>query len=97
MSTNITVTATHASWSTELSLFPPQDVVTETPSFDATILMEIMRDKLYTKKQYTRKFLVYWLICLIEIPHIDLVVYLPILIDPLLIILGDQNNDIQST
>jgi len=73
-----------------------KDIVTETPSFDATVFISLLRERLYTKKQYTRRYLVQWLVCIMSIPTIDIVAFLPELLDPLFLVLDDESKEIKS-
>ncbi|XP_078482952.1 protein VAC14 homolog [Ciona intestinalis] len=73
-----------------------KDIVTETPTFDVTAFVSLLRERMYTKKQFTRRFLVQWLKCVMSIPEVDILVFLPELLDPLLLILGDPSKEIRN-
>uniref|UniRef100_H2YAI9 Protein VAC14 homolog n=1 Tax=Ciona savignyi TaxID=51511 RepID=H2YAI9_CIOSA len=73
-----------------------KDIVTETPTFDITAFVALLRERMYTKKQFTRRFLVQWLKCVMSIPEVDILVFLPELLDPLFLILGDTSKEIRN-
>jgi len=73
-----------------------QDIVTETPAFDLAAFIALLRERFYTKKPNTRRFLVQWLACIMSIPEIDALAFLPELLDAIFLILGDENKEIRN-
>lgn len=51
--------------------------------------MTLLRERLYTKSSFGRQFVISWISVLDAVPDIDLVVYLPELLDGLFRILDD--------
>nr|CAB3267587.1 protein VAC14 homolog [Phallusia mammillata] len=73
-----------------------KDIVTETPAFDVAAFVLLLRERFYTKKPHTRRFLVQWLICIMSIPEIDTLAFLRELLDALFLILGDSSKEIRN-
>ena len=56
----------------------------------------LLRERLYTKNQFTRRFLVQWLNYVMTIPEIDIIAFLPEFLEALFPILGDTSKEISS-
>ncbi len=72
-----------------------QDIVTESSSFDLVTFMPLLRERLYTKNTFARQFVISWISVLHAVPDIDMVIFLPDLLDGLLNILEDQTMEIK--
>ncbi|XP_039264728.1 protein VAC14 homolog [Styela clava] len=72
-----------------------KDIVTEFPAFDVAGFMPLLCDRIYTMNQYTRRFLIQWLICLDSVPEINILIYLPKFLDGMFQILGDTSMEIK--
>lgn len=55
-----------------------------------------LREKLLTKNEFARQFIISWVAVLDTCPDIDLVVFLPELLDGLFKILEDPSNEIKT-
>lgn len=72
-----------------------KDIVTESTSFDLEGFMPLLRERIYTKGSFARQFVISWISVLDMVPGIDLVVYLPELIDGLFRILDDPMPEVK--
>ncbi|CAH1779830.1 unnamed protein product [Owenia fusiformis] len=72
-----------------------KDIVTESSSFDLVAFMPLLRDRIYTKNPFARQFMVSWIQVLDAGPDIDMIVFLPELLDGLFNILGDPTSEIR--
>jgi len=72
-----------------------KDIVTETKSFDVSAFIPLLRERLYAKKALAQRFVVTWVQLLNDIPSIDMLVYLPELLDGLFVILTEQTVEIK--
>ncbi len=72
-----------------------QDIVTGSSSFDLVTFMPLLRERLYTKNTFARQFVISWISVLHAVPDIDMVIFLPDLLDGLLNILEDQTMEIK--
>jgi vacuole morphology and inheritance protein 14 len=72
-----------------------KDIVTETKSFDVASFIPLLRERLYAKKALAQRFVVTWVQLLNDIPSIDMLIYLPELLDGLFVILSEQTADIK--
>ena len=70
--------------------------MSEKPVFEVSTFVVLLRDRLYTKNQYTRRFLVQWLNCVMAIPEIDILAFLPEFLEALFPILGDTSKEISN-
>lgn len=52
--------------------------------------MPLLRERLYSKSPFARQFVISWISVLDMVPDIDLVLYLPELLDGLFLILDDH-------
>lgn len=66
-----------------------KDIVTESPSFDLPAFMPLLRERIYTKSSFARQFVISWISVLDAVPDIDLIIYLPEILDGLFKILDD--------
>lgn len=57
--------------------------------------MPLLRERIYTKNPFTRQFLISWLTVLHSVPHLDLMSFLPDILDGLFTILEDQTQEIK--
>lgn len=69
--------------------------MTEDPSFDISNFMTLLCDRIYTKNQFTRRFLMQWLIYMDSVPEINVLTFLPKFLDALFEILGDPSPEIR--
>ena len=69
--------------------------MTETKSFDVASFIPLLRERLYAKKALAQRFVVTWVQLLNDIPSIDMLVYLPELMDGLFVILSEQTVEIK--
>jgi vacuole morphology and inheritance protein 14 len=68
-----------------------QDIVTASPSFSVDAFVPRLRDYMRVANPYKRQFLVSWVAALESVPDLDLLAYLPELLDGLFGLLGDPN------
>ncbi|CAG2057122.1 unnamed protein product [Timema podura] len=71
------------------------DIVTESASFDLVGLMPHLRKKIYSNNTFARQFIISWVSVLDAVPDIDLIIFLPEILDGLFRILEDPNKEIQ--
>lgn len=55
----------------------------------------MLRERIYTRNAFARQFIVSWVSVLDAVPDIDLIVYLPELLDGLFKMLDDTNSEIR--
>nr|CAD7585743.1 unnamed protein product [Timema genevievae] len=72
-----------------------KDIVTESASFDLVGLMPHLRKKIYSNNTFARQFIISWVSVLDAVPDIDLIIFLPEILDGLFRILEDPNKEIQ--
>nr|CAD7403942.1 unnamed protein product [Timema cristinae] len=72
-----------------------KDIVTESAAFDLVGLMPHLRKKIYSNNTFARQFIISWVSVLDAVPDIDLIVFLPEILDGLFRILEDPNKEIQ--
>eukprot|EP00959_Pyramimonas_sp_CCMP1952_P324986 6802418-Pyramimonas_sp.AAC.1 len=72
-----------------------KDIVTESPSFGMEAFVPLLRERLTVLNPYVRQFLVAWIIVLDSVPDIDVLQFLPELLDGLLDMLSDPNREIR--
>lgn len=72
-----------------------QDIVTESASFDLATFMPLLRERLYTKNVFARQFIISWISVLHAVPDINMIIFLPDLLDGLLNILEDPTVEIK--
>lgn len=71
-----------------------KDIVTESPSFDLIGFINLLRDRIYSNNPFSRQFIVSWISLLDSVPDIDIIVFLPKLLDGLFKILADPTPEI---
>ena len=69
--------------------------MTESSVFDITAFMPLLRERIYTRNTFTRQFLISWLSVLHSVPHLDLIIFLPDILDGLFTILEDPTTEIK--
>ncbi|XP_053558318.1 protein VAC14 homolog [Bombina bombina] len=72
-----------------------KDIVTESNKFDLVSFVPLLRDRIYSNNQYARQFIISWIIVLESVPDINLLEYLPEILDGLFQILGDNSKEIR--
>ncbi|XP_013785501.1 protein VAC14 homolog isoform X1 [Limulus polyphemus] len=72
-----------------------KDVVTESSSFDLVKFIPLLRERMYTKNPFARQFIVSWVSTLNDVPDIDMVIFLPEILDGLFEILDDNTTEIR--
>lgn len=72
-----------------------KDIVTESSSFDLVAFIPLLRERMYTRNPFARQFIVSWIALLDNVPDIDMIVFLPELLDGLFTILGDPTLEIR--
>ncbi|XP_021943778.1 protein VAC14 homolog isoform X3 [Folsomia candida] len=72
-----------------------KDIVTESASFDLVTFIPLLRERLYTKNTFARQFVISWISVLHAVPDINLVIFLPELLDGLFHILEDPTMEIK--
>ncbi|XP_032470662.1 protein VAC14 homolog isoform X2 [Phocoena sinus] len=73
----------------------PQDIVTESNKFDLVGFIPLLRERIYSNNQYARQFIISWILVLESVPDINLLDYLPEILDGLFQILGDNGKEIR--
>ncbi|XP_072013786.1 protein VAC14 homolog isoform X2 [Amphiura filiformis] len=72
-----------------------KDIVTESSSFDLVAFVPVLRERMYTTNSFAKQFVLSWITTLASVPDINLLVYLPEILDGMFHILGDQNKEIR--
>lgn len=72
-----------------------KDIVTESASFDLVAFIPLLRERIYTKNPFAKQFVVSWITVLDSVPDINMVCFLPEILDGLFQILGDPNQEIK--
>ncbi|KYB26275.1 Protein VAC14 homolog-like Protein [Tribolium castaneum] len=72
-----------------------KDIVTESSNFDLEGFMPLLRERIYTKATFARQFVISWISVLDMVPDIDLLFYLPEILDGLFRILADTNLEVK--
>lgn len=72
-----------------------KDIVAETQSFDVESFIVFLRNNIYAKRSVSRQFILSWITTLDSLPDIDLIVFLPELLDGLFTVLGDPAPDVK--
>ncbi|KAK1330575.1 hypothetical protein QTO34_010766 [Cnephaeus nilssonii] len=76
-------------------LIHTQDIVTESNKFDLVGFIPLLRERIYSNNQYARQFIISWILVLESVPDINLLDYLPEILDGLFQILGDNGKEIR--
>ncbi|KAF1379630.1 hypothetical protein PFLUV_G00178030 [Perca fluviatilis] len=74
-----------------------KDIVTESNKFDLVAFVPLLRERIYSNNQYARQFIISWIHVLESVPNINLLEYLPEILDGLFQILGDNSKEIRRT
>lgn len=74
-----------------------KDIVTESNTFDLVAFVPLLRERIYSNNQYARQFIISWIHVLESVPDINLLDYLPEILDGLFQILGDNSKEIRRT
>lgn len=72
-----------------------KDIVTECNKFDLVAFVPLLRERIYSNNQYARQFIISWILVLESVPDINLLDYLPEILDGLFQILGDNSKEIR--
>lgn len=72
-----------------------KDIVTDSCAFDPVAFMPLLQERILTKNPFARQFIVSWVKTLDSVPDIDMLVYLPEILDGLFLILGDTSHEIR--
>lgn len=72
-----------------------KDIVTETASFDASAFIPLLRERLYADKPLAQRFVVSWVQLLSDLPDVDMLLFLPDLLEGLFYILADITPEIR--
>ncbi|XP_078526808.1 protein VAC14 homolog [Lissotriton helveticus] len=72
-----------------------KDIVTESNKFDLVGFVPLLRERIYSNNQYARQFIISWILVLESVPDINLLDYLPEILDGLFQILGDNSKEIR--
>ncbi|CAH7062129.1 Vac14 [Phodopus roborovskii] len=72
-----------------------KDIVTESNKFDLVGFIPLLRERIYSNNQYARQFIISWILVLVSVPDINLLDYLPEILDGLFQILGDNGKEIR--
>ncbi|KAL0278812.1 UNVERIFIED_CONTAM: hypothetical protein PYX00_000512 [Menopon gallinae] len=73
-----------------------KDIVTESTSFNLVGFMPMLRERISTKNDFARQFIISWVSVLDTVPQIDMVLFLPDLLDGLFRILEDPKTEIKT-
>lgn len=80
-----------------LCIFYTQDIVTESNDFNLVEFVPLLRERMYTKNPFARQFILSWITVLDAVPEIDLVIFLPDILDGLFKILEDPIPEIKKS
>jgi vacuole morphology and inheritance protein 14 len=72
-----------------------KDIVTESSSFNLIEFIPLLRERIYGLNQFSRQFIVSWISLLDSVPDIDMIIFLPEILDGLLKILADPTPEIR--
>lgn len=65
------------------------------PTFDLDSFVPLLRERIFTRNSFARQFVISWISVLNAVPEINMVVYLPDLLDGLFAMLEDNMREIQ--
>lgn len=72
-----------------------QDIVTEnSQTFDLDKFIPLLRERIYVIHSFSRQFVISWVSVLNAVPEINMIIYLPELLDGLFQMLGDTTIEI---
>ncbi|XP_014246232.1 protein VAC14 homolog isoform X2 [Cimex lectularius] len=66
-----------------------KDIVTENATFDLVGFMPLLRERLYSKNTFARQYIISWVTVLDAVPDIQLILFLPEILDGLFTMLYD--------
>ncbi|XP_072403206.1 protein VAC14 homolog isoform X2 [Diabrotica undecimpunctata] len=72
-----------------------KEIVLENTMFDLQGFIPLLRERIYTKNPFSRQFIISWISVLNSEPGLDLINYLPELLDGLFRILDDSNLEVK--
>ncbi|OQV15099.1 Protein VAC14-like protein [Hypsibius exemplaris] len=72
-----------------------KDVVIESKSFNLETFVPLLRERIYARNPFVRQFLVSWIAVLDSVPEIDILHFLPEILDGLFVILSDPRLEIR--
>ncbi|XP_050497595.1 protein VAC14 homolog isoform X1 [Diabrotica virgifera virgifera] len=72
-----------------------KEIVLENTMFDLEGFIPLLRERIYTKNPFSRQFIISWISVLNSEPGLDLISYLPELLDGLFRILDDSNLEVK--
>lgn len=72
-----------------------KNIVTECSDFDLESFMPMLRDRLHTPKAQTRQFMLSWILLMMNQEGVDMIHYLPDILDGLFIILSEPKPEIR--
>ncbi|GFS70456.1 protein VAC14 homolog [Nephila pilipes] len=72
-----------------------KDIVAESSSFDLVTFIPLLRERICSKNPFTRQFIISWVSCLDSVADINMIVFLPEILDGLFVILGDPLAEIR--
>lgn len=73
-----------------------KDVVNESSSFELSSFIPLLRERMYPNNPYARQFIVSWIQFLQNVPHFNMIRYLPELLEGLFKVLEDPNKEIRT-
>lgn len=78
----------------KITVYKLQDIVVES-TFDLDGFIPLLRERIYTQNSFARQFVISWISILNTEPGLDLIVYLPDILDGLFIILDDPKLEVR--
>ncbi|KAL4131937.1 hypothetical protein QTP88_009166 [Uroleucon formosanum] len=73
-----------------------KDIVTDNSNiFDLVGFIPLLRERIYTENTFAKQFIISWITVLDDVPSIDLVIYLPEILDGLFKMLSDPTFEIK--
>lgn len=72
-----------------------RDIIIESKEFDPTTLISLLRERLYTNKSLTQRFVISWVQFLNDLPYVDTLLFLPDLLEGLFKILSCPTPEIR--
>lgn len=75
-----------------------KDIVTESSqTFDLDAFIPLLRERIYAKNSFARQFIISWISVLNAVPEINMIIYLPEILDGLFQMLDDNSVEIHTT
>nr|XP_054748372.1 protein VAC14 homolog [Lytechinus pictus] len=72
-----------------------KDIVTGSPNFDLNAFINLLRERGSTQNSFVGQFILSWVTTLDSVPDINMLVFLPEILDGLFHILSDQNKEVR--